>query len=481
MAEKTIYARANPASVQLQESYYFEKKISRNPHIGPDEHQPPAGKIEIIVPYDGDQFFTRQAYNDVMKQLSSKVPDNNIEAQIGHLSLMNYDRTNLREVLDLNKRYGTFPIAIPILGKGISSIEQLYSDRLQSTITFDYMPDLPDFSPIDVNLELWDEATLSGMGPENPEADKQLAKVAEEITQQVNFHHNLLIKSRLWIDLPSHLVQEDVQPRIIQMSLKWPTITSFRGLQLRIGSPLGKEVHVIYNPETRCLEWGHIPMNVDPQFSRTGAKTFFADPMYLFTDYPGELYQQLCLEGHVEIEIPGLLLSGTQARLFNAIGEQTIKSEPKTVSRVNVKFELILDEAFNRRKLSPYQHLYFDEVIPDEMRVADIKTAIADRGFRIVQDKSLAQHDDIRYFIKAIRPEGPDTMELSMLIEGRRQEAERETQLKGGQKFKSNTESGYLRVYIRGELHGNSQRLTQEMNAFQTALHERFERLRSRR
>jgi hypothetical protein len=479
MAEKTIFARAKPASVKISESYFLEKKISRNPFIRP--RQTPIGNIEIVVPYDGDQYFTRQAYNDVKQQVNNSSARGNMEAQIGHISFINYDRTNLTEVLGLNNHYGSFPVAVPILGAGISRIDQLYSDRLKSTITVDYIPDLPDFSPIDVNLELWDEETLSWSDATNSEEDKQLAKIAEEITQQVNFHHNLLIKSRVWIDLPSHLVKEDVQPKVIQMSLKWPTVTSFRGLQLRVGSPLGTEARVIYNPETRNLEWGDIPMNIDPQFSRTGVKTFFADPIYLFTDYPGELYQQLCLEGQVEVEIPDLLLSGTQARLFNAVGERMVKNELKMVSRVNVKFELILEEAFAKRKLSPYQHLYFDEVIPDEMRVADIKTAIVDRGFRIVQDKSLAPPNEIRYFVKAVRPEGPDTMELSMLIEGKRQEAERETQLKGGQKFKSSTESGYLRVYIRGEMHGNSQRLTQEMNAFQTALHERFERLRARR
>lgn len=481
MVEMPIYARVRPASVNLRESYYFEKIISRNPFIGPDQDQASKGKFEFAVPYDGDQYFTRQAYNDVKKQFNSNSPGGDIEAQLGHIAFINYDRTNLREALGLNNRYGSFPLTVPILGQGISNIEQLYSDRLTSTVALDYIPDWPDFSPIDVNLELWDEDTLSWSGTENPEEDKQLAKIAEEITQQVNFHHNLLIKPRLWIDLPNHLIEEDVHPTIIRMTLKWPTITSFRGLNLRIGSPLGKEHRVIYNPETRNLEWGDIPMNSDPQFSRTGVRTFSADPMYLFTDYPGELYQQLCLEGQVEVKIPGLLLSGTQARLFNALGERTVNNELKAVSHVTVKFKLILDEAFARRKLSPYQHLYFDEVIPDEMRVADIKTAIADRGFRIVQDKSLALANEIRYFIKAVRPEGPDTMKLAMLIEGKRQEAERETQLKGGQKFKSSTESGYLRVYIRGELPGNSQRLTQEMNAFQTALHERFERLRARR
>jgi hypothetical protein len=48
MAEKLIYVRAKPASVKLIEYYFYEKKLSRNPFIGPG--QPPVGKIEIIMP-----------------------------------------------------------------------------------------------------------------------------------------------------------------------------------------------------------------------------------------------------------------------------------------------------------------------------------------------------------------------------------------------------------------------------------------------
>jgi hypothetical protein len=190
--------------------------------------------------------------------------------------------------------------------------------------------------------------------------------------------------------------------------------------------------------------------------------------------------QASSIEGQASIEIPGFLLSGTQVRLFGATGELVKGAQPIVVSQLNIKFKLVLDEAFAKRTLTPYQHLYFDEVIPDKMRIADIKTAIADRGFRILPDKSL-EEPGIRYFIQAERSDGTDKMALSMLIEGNRQEAERETQIKGGQTFKSSTESGDLKVYIRGEMRGNSNRLMREMNALHASLHERFERLRSRR
>lgn len=473
MVEKTIFARAKPESVKISESYFFEKKLSRNPFIGHD--QSPVGQIEILMPYDGDQYFTRQAYKDVEKQLSTKAPPDSKEARFGHLAFTDYERTDLRHVLGLNNRYGSLPLSIPILGLGITSIEQLYHDTHTSKIAFKYEPTWPDGWPIDILLELWDEETLNS-GTE----DQQLAQVAEQINQQINFRPNLLIKSRLLLDLPSHIVQEGMQPRLTQISLRWPAFTSFRGLHLGIGSTPMEEKRVMYNPQTKSLEWGDLPMSLDPKTSSAALKVFGTEWMHLFTDYPGELYDQSSIEGQASIEIPGFLLSGTQVRLFNAIGEQVKDNPTKVVSHLNIKFELILDEAFAKRIRSPYQHLYFDEVVPDKMRIADIKTAVADRGFRILPDEP-PMPPTIIGCIRADRLEGPDKMELLILIEGNRQEAERATQVKGGQTFKSNTESGDLKVYIRGEMRGNSKRLIQEMNALHASLHERFERLRSRR
>lgn len=473
MTEKTIYARAKPASVKISESYFFEKTLSRNPFIGHD--QPPVGKIEILMPYDGDQYFTRQAYRDVKRQLNAKASASSQEARFGHLAFTDHERTNLRYILDLNNHYGSSPLSTPVLGQGITDIKQLYHDTYTSKIAFEYEPKWPDGWPIDVLLELVDEETLNS-GAE----DQQLAQVAEQINKQINFIPSLLIKSRLMLDLPTHMVQEGMQPRLTQISLQWPAYTSFRGVHLGIGPAPAEENRVMYNPQKKSLEWGNLPMKLIPEESGTACKVFGTEWMDLFIDYPGELYRQSSIEGQARIEIPGFLLSGTQVRLFGATGELLKDAQPNAVSYLNIKFKLVLDEAFAKRTLAPYQHLYFDEVIPDKMRIADIKTAIADRGFRIVPWESTMPPAIIEC-IKAERLEGPDEMKLLILIEGMHQEAERATKVKGGQTFKSSTESGDLKVYIRGEMRGNSKRLIQEMNALHASLQERFERLRSRR
>jgi hypothetical protein len=72
-------------------------------------------------------------------------------------------------------------------------------------------------------------------------------------------------------------------------------------------------------------------------------------------------------------------------------------------------------------------------------------------------------------------------MQMWLFIEGKRYTTERQTEVPGGQTFTSTFESGELKVYMRGELPSDSRGLTEEMNALQMALRDRFERLRAKR
>ena len=185
--------------------------------------------------------------------------------------------------------------------------------------------------------------------------------------------------------------------------------------------------------------------------------------MFLAIDQPGELYQQGTLDARIEAEIEGELLSGLEARLYDGVGAFS-ETQPKHSTILMTDVRLYLEDTFARRTLSPYQHLYFDEVIPDDIRVVDIKTALVDRGFR-VKDVTLARPDgQLRHFIRAQRPEGPETMELWLFLQGKRYQTERQRRVPGGQTYTSTFESGELMVYIRGELAQDSRGLTHEMN-----------------
>ncbi|NES23967.1 MAG: hypothetical protein F6K41_34910 [Symploca sp. SIO3E6] len=88
-----IYARAVSKSIKLTETYSYEQEISKNPSF--KQKEKPRGKIEIAVPYDGHDYFNREAYQDVIKQINNSPPNQPVNALIGYLAMNRYDRTDL--------------------------------------------------------------------------------------------------------------------------------------------------------------------------------------------------------------------------------------------------------------------------------------------------------------------------------------------------------------------------------------------------
>ena len=152
--------------------------------------------------------------------------------------------------------------------------------------------------------------------------------------------------------------------------------------------------------------------------------------------------------------------------------------QPKLSTHVFSDVRLTLDDAFERRILSPYQSLYFDEVILDEMRVADIIIALTDQGFYVTDLGNTPAGAPEGRFLLAKRLEGPYPMELWLFITGTRYTTERHNLMPGGHTYKSIFETGEIRLFIRGALQKDSRELIHEMNTLQLALRERFERLR---
>ena len=278
----------------------------------------------------------------------------------------------------------------------------------------------------------------------------------------------------------------DGPARLARLSIGWPTITSLRTLRLHVADRL---VPVRYDPVKKCLEWERICTFRKLKTQASSDVHIYQTPaMLLDIQHPGELYKQQTLEACAEVEIPGYLLSGLTARLYDATGHPYPDAlQPKLMTRVRATAELTLNDAFAKRDFSPYQQLFFDEIIPDEMRMSDIETALKDRGFDIVWRE---KHDPprellartVNWFLVARRQKGPDIMELWIFVEGKNFETERETTVPGGGVIhKTTLQSGELRIFIRGTLPRNSKELTHEMNTLRRMLQERYDRVRQRR
>jgi hypothetical protein len=225
---------------------------------------------------------------------------------------------------------------------------------------------------------------------------------------------------------------------------------------------------------------------------KTGAsviRRYQSMPMLLSIRYPGELYRQPALTVTAEVLVPDYLLSGISARLYDATGYY-LRTPLTRTTTIRTTAELQLDDAFAMRDRSPSQHLFFDEIIPDDIAITDIATALEDRGFAV--EKVWPRGDGPQYderqetdswLLVAHRKVGRDDMVLWVLVEGKHSGTDRDRVLPGGGVMhKTWLPSGELRIVIRGSLPGDSDgRLTHEMNVLHGMLWERYGRLRQRR
>lgn len=228
---------------------------------------------------------------------------------------------------------------------------------------------------------------------------------------------------------------------------------------------------------------GRAEEDVDGGSART--IDYESPPMRLLIGHPGELYRTPKLKVRAEIEVPGYLMSGLDPRLFGATGRELPRitrmgqeSLPALTTRVNIDGTLVIDDAFAKRYFSPHHNIVFDDIIPDEMRVTDIRNVLKSLGFsdikEVWEDKS--DPDAPQWFLRAVRRRGPDQMDLWIYVEGTRHILERE-QIMGDSRVKTTASraSGQIRLHMLGRLPRDHQEMTREMNALQKALRDRYQ------
>jgi hypothetical protein len=520
MAGEAIVVRgARPSSIRLQESYRYEQSFSRNPSLMPAGS--PSGEIEVVVPYDGYAYFTPWVRAQIEGEINRLSLTGNINAEVGRLTMSNRGHTDLPNTMSLE---------VPVFGGGIGSLDDLCGDRHVCRLSEGYQPNVPEDNPIAVHLELLDEDILELSAGDYfaGRRGRRLDDAVAQITEQVTFKRYLVLFMGVKLSIRSDSVPPPVFAKIARVSLKWPTLTHFRGFHLIVGEPgYGSEGVVSYNPLSRSLEWFDIPIQKDPKVDG-GLNTYFSSAMFLLIDQPGELYGQANLKGTIEVEIRGLL-SGVRASIDGEAGvqidsavarergpaatsinpavavgaagpapggpqagngasmanagpagaEEPSPTKSEFVTRLTTSIDLALDDAFQGRTRAPFQQIHFDEVIPDPMRVADIKTSLFDRGFKIEDFPLASDHDHLRHLLVAERSEGH--LKLWIVVDGRKFTTQRRTEVPGGQVYTSTFERGEMRVYMRGEMAGEGYGLIEEMNMVQLALRDRFGRLRARR
>ncbi|MDJ0729258.1 MAG: hypothetical protein QNJ33_04620 [Crocosphaera sp.] len=504
-----IYARAVPKAIHLTETYCYEKYISTNESLEPAEK--PQGKIEVIIPYDGQEYFGQRAIQDVAQQITSR--NGEINALIGHLAMSHYDNTNLDNLLSQNQKYETIPLQIPVFNNTISHLSKLKEDKHLCLLSHEYHPDLPEFKPINVEIEILDDyhlllneyeelTSLDRFGKIDQRNPTKIIEIAQSIRTQVKsgFSGNnnslkgklfIFIKIQIFIDFSSIGLSDEFRltkyPQVKQLSIEWPTITSFRAFDLKhIYKNKTLAENIRYNSLNKSFEWfaksdvngKDIPLVMQRNVnSSRNHRQNYEILMLMGIVQPGELYQETNLRGTIEVEIPELLLSGLQARFYgfsnNQVGRANLEmTQLKT--RIITNFQLDINEAFKKRTRSTAQELIFENVLSNEDNLRIILRVLNSQGFSY-QYKDLYDSNSNRtlWLITAERQEGIEKMTLWMVIDGE----EKTTVVKdtkGNVEEQTGDKKGQVKMYFLGSLPRNSYTLIRRMNALQEELRQKL-------
>ncbi len=365
------------------------------------------------------------------------------KAIVGFLALNGHERTGLDEPLGLNANFGCVPIRVNLPPAfDIGETNRLFTDGNACVLSQHYQPAFPKVVPVHVDIELDDPDTAESSSvahPIHPGADgvadvaaRRAARVEvidRTPERQLDFEPDMWLRVTVRLHLP-RIQASQVAAEVSKVFISWPTHTSLRSLKLHTDA----NAQLRYNPEREYegrrggLEWSGVPMTLkqsefetsQPQgatYSEDEIDTLTSEEMTLSISKPGELYKEQRLGGWVEVTV-NRLLSGMDARLYDSTGKQCRfgRANLKMKSVIRTNFSLPLYDAFARRTMSPYQWLYFDEVIPSRMRIDDVVMALKNRGFK-VKVPSDADPEDCR--IWAERTHGPARIATRTVRQGR--------------------------------------------------------------
>lgn len=491
-ADDRLYARATPEKVEITENYSVAQEIAQNPRT---DLGAPAGRIEMVIPYDGRDYFTRQAVGDVERAIIARGEAAPRTAIMGHLLIANHRRTDLYQSMRQHGEVGVIPLEAPVASAD-GPIGGLSSDRWASLLSYDYAPKPPELYPIDLDVRLFDPDIL------DLELDWFLdaynvnpSDLIKKVTQEARFKSELLLAIQVHLTLPVKNGQL-LEPIVKRVSLGWPTVTSIATTQLAILGPLDQESQpdtqgpshesrpIRYNPVERRLEWENVPF-FQPENASDDQdvvnRAYQSAQMNLIIGHPGELFAAERLTVHAEVEVPGYLLSGMEARLYGATGNLVTAADParqlpRLMTRVHATASLQLDDAFAKRKFAPYHQLVFDEILPGEPRITDIVTVLKTAQFDVEKPKKVgentAESDTPKWVLRARRPK--DSLTLTIAVEGKRHSVEEHVVEQNRVGHRRTRDSGWIKLSVRGELPRDHQELTRQMNELQAALRERY-------
>lgn len=499
----------------------------------------PTGSIRWDLPYDGARCFPRAASDDAAEAVkkATRYEDEGADvlATMGHLVFVDHDDSNLSTVLGLDGKFGAHALRLPVRTSVLDAGALVADTRVANfETTYEPAAGKPSVSPIRVDVQLHDpghmdekfvlhsdmERMRESNGAVIVEAIREAGEFIPELTMTVEVHLTLPARSghgkqpdppmvrRVRVHLPGDIplpassvtltlpaVKDEREGEHEGKARGKSEIHSDRGADSDIDSDAdghrdagghaeadGAAGNLQIDTRAGTLDWRDVPMTRPDDGE--GPRRYTSGQMNVRFDRPGELFAEKRMHVDVEVELPGELLSGMDVRYFDAFGNREKRSAVLTArSWISTRATVMLWDAFADRSVAPFQSFSFDEIVPDQLRVADVRAALIDQHFTVLDlPRSRGEAKKrTRDLVVAERDDGASRIRLWVYVDGRKHLTRRESRHHWGHRYTSKMDSGTIQIYVRGVVRGDTKSLMRAMNGLHLALRDRFRRLTAHR
>lgn len=395
---KKYYLDALPEKINAREDYTYKVRLGVNPDTslvdvegGPARSQ---ATIRIELPYDGFTHLSTSSAENLRRQLDG-LSGLDVYGQIGHLVISrppDWEHDWVRQP-GLEK----FPIRVPLINEQVTDARMWTADVFRAVIQHEYHPEAPRFLPLQMNVDVFDNAQDSAESNWNVASllDGRLQQAAsipaiiDLLDGDPQQGGQMVIALSIVAYLPDFLAPDTVRVQVEDLKLNWPTIAP--GWEISVVNRLDdKNVAFRYNPDEQCVELPVLESRRE-QAEPGSLLVPFRCSLGLTLHYPGQLFRLDELKGSLRIALQGSLLSGSLLGWMDVYGRRLPEKSGvfQLQTNLNVQFNAILGERFRQRRRAVFRQWTLPGVRLSSLRLDDIAAALRDMGYQLAEQPRL--------------------------------------------------------------------------------------------
>ncbi|MBE0671414.1 MAG: hypothetical protein IH588_12560 [Anaerolineales bacterium] len=368
----TSIIKISPKEILATESYKYKIDIRNNVSVELDSE--PQGTLEVLMPYDGEKYFPKDAADELLK-------DNSLDQlQIGWLAL---GRPKDWQG-DWRQKIGAeiLEVRIPLRMNGVSE-ENWTADEDLAHLRHQYTLEWPRYYPINIDLEVLDA-----------EAESKFIKLMEADRLKSEGTSLLSFEMLIQVNLPTYQDGVDVSVELDRLTLTWPKFASRKQIQihmLQLGPADSKEwtkVEWSYVPQRNEIDVILDPVKLKPNRPITGnpLSVFWTIFHFDFLFSIGDLLEKDELVGSATFRVKNSLLSGRDVAWINADGRERKDTTERILCQtlITSSFTAHLSNRFANKQSFISREWRFPGVSFSPARAKDITSILQDHGYLII-------------------------------------------------------------------------------------------------